>query len=354
MRPNGRGPNSSSSTKNLNNRLQERDDLLAKSNEAELGLRKKVRELTDAAEQSVLAQSRREDELRERLDAEAEERYSSQLRAKDEHLQRTRREVEELRRKAATGHAQDEGVAQQGDPRRGLTEPLPVRSCGGHSPWPERGRCSAYRSQWREYSRWQDPLGSQIDRHWSNDWLAKLKADQQKDGAQIGVIASAALPRRTDPVSLTDGYGCAISITPCHWPSPCVRSWSKSLDTRLLMPPALMSPAGSSAGGWQPSFFQHVSSMCDTVTAQRIDSTKIQKAMQQFLKAEETRLTSLENELASMVGELLGLGATICDSVRFDHVATSTGVTKPRAVLVRVPRTALRRVPAQRRVQPSA
>ena len=97
-------------------------------------------------------------------------------------------------------------------------------------------------------------------------------------------------------------------------------------------------------------FTQHVSSMCDTVTAQRIDSTKIQKAMQQFLKAEETRLTSLENELASMVGELLGLGATICDSVRFDHVATSTGVTKPRAVLVRVPRTALRRVPAGQRV----
>ena len=87
--------------------------MLAKSNEAELGLRKKVRELTDAAEQSVLAQSRRGDKFRERLDAEAEERYSSQLRAKDEHLQRFQREVEEPRRKAATGHAQDEGVARQ-------------------------------------------------------------------------------------------------------------------------------------------------------------------------------------------------------------------------------------------------
>ncbi|HTV10348.1 MAG TPA: DUF2130 domain-containing protein [Acidimicrobiales bacterium] len=40
---------------------------------------------------------------------------------------------------------------------------------------------------------------------WSNDWLDKLRADQQRDGAQIGVIASAALPRGADPVSRMEG-----------------------------------------------------------------------------------------------------------------------------------------------------
>ena len=263
-------------------------------------------------------------------------------------------EVEELRRKAATGRAQDEGVARQ----EILGEDLQNRFPSDHVEVIRRGQSGAD-VRHTVLSGASIPVGKilwevKLTATWSNDWLAKLKADQQKDGAQIGVIASAALPRRTDPVSLTDGV------------------WVCDLDHALPLAVALrailVQIAGYEAANATRAdvacrvfdyiatggFTQHVSSMCDTVTAQRIDSTKIQKAMQQFLKAEETRLTSLENELASMVGELLGLGATICDSVRFDHVATSTGVTKPRAVLVRVPRTALRRVPAQRRVQPSA
>ncbi|HTV10349.1 MAG TPA: hypothetical protein VME20_00675 [Acidimicrobiales bacterium] len=101
-------------------------------------------------------------------------------------------------------------------------------------------------------------------------------------------------------------------------------------------------------------FAQRISSMIEVIVEQRSDSAKGQRAMQQFWRAEDTRLRSLEAELASMVGDLLGLGATLPEKARFDHVAAPAEVPATGVVLTPSRRIALQRVPPQGQVKPSA
>lgn len=222
----------------LRNQVQEKDALLTKSNEAELKLRRKVREMEEAANDAELAQARRDDEVRRQVEAEAKERYGVKLKAKDEQLRRVEREAEDLRRKASTGSAQEEGLARQ----ELFGEWLKSRYPSDEVVVTRRGQSGAD-VQWTVRSLSGTRLGDILfetkwTANWGNDWVGKLKADQQRLGVGIAGIVSASLQRVPTPCARWTGCGCAISTTPysCLWPFG--RSSSRQPPTRSPMPTA--------------------------------------------------------------------------------------------------------------------
>lgn len=311
----------------LRNQVQEKDALLTKSNEAELKLRRKVREMEEAANDAELAQARRDDEVRRQVEAEAKERYGVKLKAKDEQLRRVEREAEDLRRKASTGSAQEEGLARQ----ELFGEWLKSRYPSDEVVVTRRGQSGAD-VQWTVRSLSGTRLGDILfetkwTANWGNDWVGKLKADQQRLGVGIAGIVSASLPKGADPVCQMDGV----------WVCDFHHALLLSMALReIVLQAAAYEVANANreevsakvydyvaTGG----FGRRVASMVLTMSNQRADWAKLETTVLRLCKAGETRLKCLERELALMVGDLLGLGAALPEEATIEGDLLSPATT---------------------------
>jgi hypothetical protein len=244
----------------------------------------------------------------------------------------------------STGRAQDEGVARQEMLGQGLENRFPsdvvVVTRRGQNGADVRQTVRTGANLSVGTILWEVKWTAT----WSNDWLAKLKADQQRDGAQIAVIASAALPTGAEPVSRMEGlWVCDLH----HAPLLAVAL------REILVQVAAYERANASRGDAAARVFDYIatgdfsgriSSMIKAISDQRTDSARGQRAMQQFWQAEDTRLRILEAGLASLVGDLLGLGATVSETARFDHLVPRD-TEQREAVLPGTRGTTLRRVP---------
>jgi hypothetical protein len=306
----------------LVNQLDETRARESEGQEAQLALRSQVRQLKRAAEENALAATTREDEIRDQANAEAEERYAARMAAKDQQLARVQHEADELRRKASTGSPQNEGLAQQ----QLFGEALRTRFPSDHIEVIRQGKAGAdvrqvvcdqagrnagvilYETKWAQ--------------QWSTAWPEKLRLDQQRAGAHVGVLVSAALPKGADPVSQTEGV------------------WLCDFGHALLLAFALRDglfkiaryeAANAAREGTAVRVFDYVAtgvfadrvvSMVRTLSGLRDGLAKEQRFINQAWSAREKQHQSIEAALAAIVGDLVGLEAHVPQAARFDQDMT--------------------------------
>ena len=201
--------------------IDERDNKLAAAQKAQAEVIRKERELDDARrEMELTIQNGIKAELgsiREKAKREAEDAAKLPLIEKEEQIASMQRQIDELKRKADQGSQQLQGEAQELQIEallrakfpRDIIEPVPKGEFGGDV-------------LQRVMGPLDQPCGtilweSKRTKNFSDAWLAKLREDQRKAGADIALIVTNALPKGIDNFDLMDGIWvtdtrCAIPV----------------------------------------------------------------------------------------------------------------------------------------------
>jgi hypothetical protein len=198
----------STELRDLTERLAEQEDLRRAAEERELELRRERRQLELEREELELRVQRELDEGREALVVSTtqriEEAWQLKLREKDLTLEQARKRIDELqaavdqKRSGLQGEVLEreiEDVLREAFPmdaiepvksgKRGADVVQRVRS--------GRGDCGTL--------LWE----SKNHKHWSPAWIAKLRADQQAEKADLAIIVTSALPEGIVHVGVVDG-----------------------------------------------------------------------------------------------------------------------------------------------------
>jgi len=192
--------------------LKQDSEVIKKLRDDEVRLRQDRRKLEDDRDALQAEQERMRDEIRgqERKAAEqkAQERYETQLREKDQahatevrefedKLKRVNSQLDEARRKSATGSRQEEGFARQDL----FAEELGRRFPADEITVVPRGMAGADVTQAVRVGGyacgvilWECKRAA----NWSGIWIGKLADDVAQAGANLGVIVSEELPGGMD------------------------------------------------------------------------------------------------------------------------------------------------------------
>jgi hypothetical protein len=199
--------------------VREQDtEVIKKLRESEIQLRQERRKLEDDRDALQAQQERMRDEIRKQERAEAErktqERFESALRKKEEghavaireleeKLNRVNTQLDEARRKGATGSRQEEGFTQQDLFAEELRRRFPADAIAVTP----RGMAGADVTQTVRVGGhdcgvllWECKRAAS----WSGNWIGKLADDVAKASANLGVIVSDELPADLDSSGLVD------------------------------------------------------------------------------------------------------------------------------------------------------
>ena len=209
----------------MQERLHEQEETLKRDSEeirklrdTEVQLRQERRKLQDDRDALEAEKERMRDEIRkqerEAADRKAQDRYESQLRQKDEahttavreledKLKRVNAQLDEARRKGATGSRQEEGFTRQDL----FAEELRRRFPADQITVTPRGVAGADVTQVVRVSGhecgvivWECKRAA----NWSGTWIGKLADDVAKASAGVGVIVSEELPAGMEGCGLAD------------------------------------------------------------------------------------------------------------------------------------------------------
>jgi hypothetical protein len=182
---------------------------LAEARQHELRLRQRERELERQRAELELAVARRLGEERKQIVEDAEARFAEEHRLKDadkeRQLSELRRQIEDLRRKAEQGSQQS-----QGESGEQALEALLRDACRADDIQPvSQGLRGAdlhhvvfdSRGQRAGAILWE----CKNTRHWSDAWIAKLKADQRAMHADVAVLVTACLPKGVSRLACIEG-----------------------------------------------------------------------------------------------------------------------------------------------------
>ena len=197
---------------------QQDTEVIKKLRESEVQLRQERRKLEDDRDALQAEQERMRDEIRKQERAEAErktqERFDSELRKKEEghavaireleeKLNRVNTQLDEARRKGATGSRQEEGFTQQDL----FAEELRRRFPADEIAVTPRGMAGADVTHTVRVGGhdcgvllWECKRAA----NWSGNWIGKLADDVAKASANLGVIVSDELPADLDSSGLVD------------------------------------------------------------------------------------------------------------------------------------------------------
>ncbi len=199
--------------------LKQDSEVIKKLRDDEVRLRQDRRKLEDDRDALQAEQERMRDEIRgqERKAAErrAQEGYEAQMREKDEahatevrefedKLKRVNSQLDEARRKSATGSKQEEGFARQDL----FAEELGRRFLADEVTIVPRGMAGADVTQAVRVGGhdcgvilWECKRAA----NWSGTWIGKLADDVAEASANLGVIVSEELPAGMDCSGVVDG-----------------------------------------------------------------------------------------------------------------------------------------------------
>jgi hypothetical protein len=195
--------------KDLTNQLKEKTEKLETSKQQELELRKRQREIEEKERDFDLSVARTIDTERRKIAEEATSKAAEEHRFKDlekeKQLNDMRKQIEELRQKADLTSQQAQGEVQE----IALEETL--RSIYLFDLIEEVGKgvrgADVIQTVRNKYG---DDCGkilyeSKRTKHFSNDWIEKLKADSLLAKADISVIVTEAMPEGIDKICQIDG-----------------------------------------------------------------------------------------------------------------------------------------------------
>jgi hypothetical protein len=299
--------------------LKQRDDKLAEAQKVQAELIRKQRELDDAKREMDLTIETRVQEslaaVRDKARQDAEEALRLRVTEKEEQIASMQRQIEDLKRKAEQGSQQLQGEVQELELETTLKarfpfdviEPVPKGEFGGdilqRVVGPGGQACGTI--------LWE----SKRTKNWSDGWLAKLRDDQRKAGADAALIVSNALPKDVHRFDHIDGIW--VAETRCAIPV--------ALALRLSL--IEVAAARQASEGQQtkaemmyryltgPGFRHRVGAIVERFTEMQDDLERERKAMTRLWAKREAQIRGMVDATAGMYGDLQGIAGRALEEI---------------------------------------
>jgi len=293
--------------------LGAKESLLAKQRDAELALRRQIRELDEAKKSQELEYQRRLDAERKTLADHARSQANEELASREAQwkaqLESAQREAADLKRKLEQGSQQLQGEALElsleGLLRAAfpLDEILPVPKGVNGADLIQRVRlpsglvCGTILWEAKQTKSWQPA------------WLRKLKDEQQEIGAEFAVIVSSAMPKDAREPFLRDAD---VWVARFDAARPLAELLRSSLAELARQRQANQGRSEKMAAVYDyvcsPQFAQRLKTVYDGFVGMREELEAEKAAMARIWKKREAQLTRMQDGLLSVVGDLQGIG----------------------------------------------
>ena len=303
--------------KALNEALSAKDCALERQREAELTLRRQLREADEAKKNQELEYQRKLDAERTRIEDKARAALTEELSRKEAQfrlqMESVQRELADAKRKAEQGSQQLQGEALELSLEALLRAAFPLDEI---LPVP-KGMNGADLIQ-----RVRSPSGlvcgtilweAKQTKAWQSAWLRKLKDEQQEIGAEFAVIVTAAMPKdrssncgepflRDSDVWVTR-YEAARPLAECLRAALLELARQRQANHGRSEKMELLYNYICS-----PQFAQRLKSLYDGFVAMREELEAEKAALARIWIKREAQLTRMQDGMLSVVGDLQGIG----------------------------------------------
>jgi hypothetical protein len=292
----------------LRKNLEANNVKLAEAQQAQAELMRKERALADEKRELDLTIERRVqasiDDVRARAKQESDEAARLKVFEKDQTIESMTRTIEELKRRAEQGSQQSQGEVFELELEVLLRSKFPMDAIEPVA----KGELGADVVQQVNGSVGQ-PAGVILwefkrTKAWSDGWLAKLREDQRRCGADAALIISYALPKYIEHFDLVDGIWvahprCALPVAVALRQSLIELSNSKLVQQgqQTKMEQVYEYLTGN-------RFRQRVGAVIEKFNDMREDLDKERKFMVRQWAKRETQIVAVVESTAGMVGDL--------------------------------------------------
>lgn len=311
--------NYSTDLKDLKEQLSEKSKQLASSQQMELDLRKRQRELEEREQALKLETARTLDAERAKIREEAAAKASDEHRLKDlekdKKLGDMMKQIEDLKRKAEQGSQQTQGEVMELE----LEDTLRNHFHTDDIQPVAKGKKGADVLQTVRNSTGQD-CGTLIweskrTKTWSDGWIQKLKDDQREAKAAVAVIVSTALPKDIRHFAHADG----VWVTDFES--------AMGLGTVLRMGLMQVAHARAALAGKNdkmellynyfsgPEFKQRVEAILESFNTMKDDLDTEKTAMTKIWAKREKQIQTVIHSTAGLHGDLQGIIGTALPSI---------------------------------------
>ncbi len=306
--------------KELRERETEQQKKLDEARRSELELRKRTRALEDKEKEMDLELERKLAAERKETEEKILASFNKERRLKDLEKEKQvgdlRRTIEDLQRKAEQGSMQTQGEAVELDLEATLSRLYPTDIIEPV----KQGARGADIIQRVMAPGATAPCGAIIweiknTKQWSKDWVTKLKDDQRREGAEIAVIVSKALP---DGIN---DFGPAPGISGV-WVTSFALAPSLTEPLRRTLIELSRSRAASSGKGEKmellydymsgPEFKHRVEAIAEAFVTLQGELDREKRSMALIWKRREKQLERVIHSTSEMYGEMQSIvGATL-------------------------------------------
>jgi len=292
----------------LRTNLEVNNFKLAEAQQAQAELMRKERALADEKREIDLTIEKRVqasvDEVRAKAKQESDEAARLKVAEKDQTIESMTRTIEELKRKAEQGSQQSQGEVFELELEELLRSKFPMDAIEPVA----KGELGADVIQQVNGSVGQ-PAGlilweSKRTKAWSDGWLAKLREDQRRCGADVALIISHALPKHIEHFDLVDGVWvahprCALPVAVALRQSLIELSSSRMVQQgqQSKMEQVYQYLTGN-------KFRQRVEAVVEKFNDMREDLDKERKFMGRQWAKRETQIVAVVESTVGMVGDL--------------------------------------------------
>lgn len=299
--------------------LEERDEKLVAAQKAQAEALRKERDLDEALrELDLTIENKVQAELgniraKAKQDAETEARLP--LIEREQQIASMQRQIEELKRKAEQGSQQAQGEAQElhleallrANFTRDVIEPVPKGEFGGDV----LQRVIGAADQACGTILWE----SKRTKNFSEGWLAKLREDQRKAGAEMALIVTSALPKGVQDFCFMDGIWvtdprCAIPVAMMLRQSlinvASARQASEGQQTKMELMYRYLTG---------PHFRHRVEAVVERFVDMQTDLERERRsASKQFAKRDQ-QIRGVMEAMAGMYGDLQGIAGKAIEEI---------------------------------------
>lgn len=292
----------------LRKSLEANNAKLAEAQLAQAELMRKERALADEKRELELTIEKRVqssvDDIRAKAKQESDEAARLKVFEKDQTIESMSRTIEELRRKAEQGSQQSQGEVFELELEELLRGKFPTDAIDPVA----KGELGADVIQQVNGAVGQ-PAGmilweTKRTKAWSDGWLAKLREDQRRCGADVALIVSHALPKHIEHFDLVDGIWvahprCALPVAVALRQLLIELSGSKLVQQgqQTKMEQVYEYLTGT-------RFRQRVDAVVEKFNDMREDLDKERKFMTRQWAKRETQIVAVVESTAGMVGDL--------------------------------------------------
>lgn len=299
----------------LQEELETQTKDLERARQAELGLRKRERDLERKHRELELTVARKLDDERNRVVVETETRVAEQHRLKDAEKERQladmRRQIEDLKRKADQGSQQLQGEAGEDELESILRATFPWDDI---APVPQGIRGADL------HHTVVDARGSRCGtilwecknaKNWSEGWIAKLREDQRTLRADVAILVTASLPKGCTHFSIIEGvivtnFACAAAVASLVRAQLMQLTQTRSAvvnkDQKLELLYRYLSGI---------EFRQRVEAIVEAFEKMRDDLDQERRAAERLWAKRLKQIESVTFNIAGMYGDLQGLLPTL-------------------------------------------